>query len=219
MKTDPRLALSVLMLAMNGCAVGMAHVTAPERLPPKDLPPLTHPVDFDVCISRDISPPSAFESQRAAHGEEIRKVLARAGVPAELTPVAGSSVSFTLKSGTTYEWEWSLFLSFLTFSLVPGYGVQLTTVDVNLSWLAADQVEKIEHLQYRSRMHVFWWLPLVVYPDFFFGISGGWESSKVTNAGYEQILERLGDDMRTRLGRESAGAGADENPKVGVACR
>jgi hypothetical protein len=219
MKTDPRLALSILMLAMNGCAVGMAHVTAPERLPPKDLPPLTHPVDFDVCISRDISPPSAFERTRAAKGEQIRKVLARAGVPAELTPVAGSPVSFTLKSGKTYEWGWSLFLSFFTLSLVPGYGVDVTTVDVDLSWLDADQVEKIEHLQYRSRMHFFWWLPLVVYPNIFMSINGGWESSKVKDGGYEQILERLGDDIRTRLGRESAGPGADESPKVGVACR
>ena len=50
----PRLAFSLLVLALSGCWVGRVSVSLPDRLPPQDLPPLGGPITFDVCL-----PPTA----------------------------------------------------------------------------------------------------------------------------------------------------------------
>jgi hypothetical protein len=220
MRTNPhpsRAALAILLLELTGCVVGAARVDTPARLPSKTLPPLTRPISFDVCVSHNIEPPSGFEEERLADGDTVRNALSRAGVRAQLTSTAGSPVDFTLtRRGIEYDGIWSLVVSGLTLSLVPGYYVEWRTVDVNLAWPDAARVRKNEHLQYRSRMTVFVWLPLVVYPDIFAGINGGWVSSKEKDAGFERMVERLGDDIRTRLGRDRETTPPSEG--VGVVC-
>lgn len=220
MRTNPRpsrVALAILLLELTGCVVGAARVDTPARLPSRTLPPLRRPISFDVCVPHNIEPPSGFEKERLAEGDTVRNALSRAGVPAQLTSTAGSPVEFTLtRRGVEYDGIWSVVVSGLTLSLVPGYYVERRTVDVDLAWPDAAQVRKNEHLQYQSRMTVFVWLPLVVYPDIIGSINGGWESSKEKDAGFEGMVERLGDDIRTRVGRDRETPPLSEG--VGVVC-
>jgi hypothetical protein len=207
----PVFTLAATMM-LGGCMVGTEYVKAPERLPSKDLPELVHPVTFDVCISPDIRPLSAFERERRKVGDRIQKQLVSAGVPAELTPVAGSPVTFTVTSSGSYEGPaWSFWLSFFTLSVVPGYFAQHTTLDVNFG--QRDAAEN-EHLLIGFRSQLFIWLPLLVHPDVFAGLNGGWESSKKHDDAFDRTVERLGDELRLRLGRDGGASRPNEGRAV-----
>jgi hypothetical protein len=203
-------ALVVAMIGLCGCAVGTAYVSAPDRLPSQPLPPLTHPIRFDVCGTNLARP------QRADEGKRVREALSRAGVPAELTPAAGSPVDFTVTVDGDFDFGWSATLSFLTWSVVPGYFVARRTLEVDLAWRDAAQVEKTEHLRYQARTIVFIWLPLIVVPDFELVGDYGWSSPRFDDGGFKQIVARLGDDIRARLGGDAADPAQD--PMVGVIC-
>jgi hypothetical protein len=193
----------IVVVALNGCVVGAARVTAPPRLASETLRPLTRPISFDVCVDTNISPSSRFEGERREVGARIQNALARAGVPARLRSTAESPVDLTITSrGVDTDHLWSALLSLFTFSVVPGYYAERRTLDVDLAWFDAAQGARSEHLQYQSHMGVFVWLPLIAYHDVFAGINGGWESPKAKDAGFEAMVERLGDDVRARLGRE-----------------
>jgi len=214
--------LSVLVLALGGCWVGRVSVTVPERLPSKDLPRLAGPISFDVCLA-PVGPPRSeveLERERRDLGGQIQTILSEAGVPAELTPVAGSWVVFRVTVGDKNPLDgWSSMLSFFTFSLVPGYSVGSQTLDVDLTEPGAEQGPKTEHLQYESREAVFFWAPLIVYPDLFLTTAGGWQSSKMDDAGkniFPRLVQRLADEIRVRLG--TAEAGASGSRVGGVAC-
>jgi hypothetical protein len=214
-----RVLLAISVLTLSGCLVGAERVSAPPRLPSEELRPLTRPITFDVCVSPNIQPPYSFEGDRRVWGEKFRDALSRAGVSAELRSTAESPVDFTIARRLDLDGEWSMFLSMFTLSVVPGYSVQRTTLDVDFAWVDAAQVPKNEHLQYRSRKALFMWLPLIVYPDVVGGIGGGWESSKSKDGGFDQMVGRFGDDIRARLGRagktpSTARGGAVACPKL-----
>ena len=135
---------------------------------------------------------------------------------AELTAAPGSPADFTVTLRDDMGPMWSFVVSLVTLSVVPGYAAERHTLDVNLPWRDAVQAEKTEHLQYQSRTHLFIWLPLIVAPDFILVVSDGWESPNLEDGGFKQMIERLGDDLRARLGRDGA-----EVPELGrrsVAC-
>ena len=239
-----RVVFSVWVLALGGCWVGRVSVSLPERLPSKDLPTLAGPISFDLCLAPTAPPPTEvqtfwrdpssddnrvvpvpvrapeWERQRQEVGGRIQTILSEAGVPAELTPVAGSSVVFTVTLGGKNPFDsWSTLLSLFTFSLVPGYSVGSETLDVDLAEPGAEQGPKQEHLQYESRERFFFWAPLIVYPDLFASTSGGWQSSKMDDADknlFPRLVQRLADDIRVRLG--AAGAGASGSRVGTVAC-
>lgn len=213
----PCLVLAISVLTLDGCVVGAARVSAPARLPSEALRPLTRPITFDVCVSPDVQPPSAFEGSRRVWGDRFRNALSRAGVPAELRSTAESPVDFTITRRGDLDDEWSAWLSFFTLSVVPGHYVQRTTLEVNLASADAAHVRQNEHLQYQSRMAVFVWFPLIFFhPDIFAGLNGGSESAQEKDAGFEQLVGRLGDDIRARLGR--AGETPPTGEGVGVVC-
>jgi hypothetical protein len=190
-----RLAVFAWTIAFGGCAIGTAYVSAPDRLPSKALPPLTQPLKFDVCVP-DSGP------RRQALGKRIETALSHAGVRADLSD-GGSPVDFTV-----VYWKddlsptWSAVVSIMSLSVVPGYFVELKKLDVNLAWRDAAQAEQTEHLQYQSRMYVFIWLPLIVTADLLWVGGDGWESRKMEDGGFRQMVARLGDDIRARLGNE-----------------
>jgi hypothetical protein len=126
-------------------------------------------------------------------------------------------VDFTVTLRDDWGPMWSLGVSFVTFAVVPGYVVERKTLDVDLVWRDPAEVEETEHLQYQSRTHRFIWLPLVLSPDFIFDVTHGWQSPKDENAGFTQMVERLGDDIRARRGRDSAEAPMPEKRRR-VAC-
>jgi hypothetical protein len=212
-----RVVFAAATMMLGGCAVGTAYVSAPERLPSESLPPLTRPISFDICMPPRMRPHSGIERLRQGTGERMRKALSRAGVRAELTPVAGSPVTFTVTFGGTTEGAGSsLALSVLTYSIVPGYFAERRTLDVDLASGEGGPVEKKEHLQYQARTQLFIWLPLIVHPDVIATLGGGWESAKLKDNGFERTIGRLGDDLRARLGPQ-----VDEPPDnggLGVSC-
>lgn len=200
-------ALLASVMALGGCGVGSAFVSTPDRLPAKELPPLTRPLRFDVCGL------SAEGRDRADAGDRFRKALWRAGVTAELTPVAGSPVDFTVSVGRGLDLGWSAYAALFTFSAVPGYFTQRTVLEADIAWNDAARTETPEHLQYEARATVLIWLPLVVAPDFWFVLADGWTSPKLDDAGFKQLVGRLGDDLRVRLG-----GGASESSPARARC-
>ena len=195
-------ALLIAALASNGCMVGSAIVEAPPRSPAA-LPRLTRPISFDVCVSRDATPFSRLETKRERLGEQVRSALARAGVPAQFRSSAEQPVDLTLNVDQSWNGStWALVLSALTWSIIPGYIVERTTLDVDLALADAADGRTTEHLQYRSRKTLLIWLPLIVHLDFMMSSGGGWESERSKDAGFDQMVERLGDDLGARLGRD-----------------
>jgi hypothetical protein len=126
-------------------------------------------------------------------------------------------VDFTVSVRDEYGSLAGAALSFLTFSLVPGYLSEQRVVDVNLAWRDAEG-EKTEHLHYESRIHLVIWFPLVLAPDFIFPGPDFAQvrSRKMENGGFKEMFERLGDDIKSRLGR--SGAEYPVSGKGGVAC-
>jgi hypothetical protein len=213
-----RMGLLLSTVTLGGCVVGTAHVTVPDRLPSKTLPVLTQRISFDVCVAPDPKLPRLRleDARRVALGDRVRKSLSRAGVSAELTAAAGSPADLTITLRDDLGPMWSAAISLMTFSLVPGYAVQRKTLNVYLAWRDAAEGEKIEHLQYQSQMHLLIWLPLIVSPDLLLAVSDGWESSKIEDGGFNQMVERLGDDIRARLGGD--GTEGPTPRKRGVSC-
>ena len=202
-----RIVLLTCAIAFGGCAVGTAFVSAPDRLPSNTLPPLTRPITFDVC--RDAGP------IREALGKRIEQGLSQAGVQANLS-AGGSPVDFTVVFGKTGpEPGWSAVVSLLTFSVVPGFLVQLETLDVTVAWRDAQHVES-EHLSYQARTYGVIWLPLIVSMDFWWAVTDGWTSAKVDDGGFRPMVKRLGDDIRARLGRE--GVESPVSSGGGISC-
>lgn len=202
--------------SLNGCAVAVYRISAPERLPANVLPPLTRSITFDVCLDRNGRSLTAFEAERGRAGEEIRTELAKAGVTARLESSAESPVHFTVTPGWQSEGDVSWILSALTFSVVPGYGAERRTLDVNLAPADATQGRRPEHLHYLMRTQIFMWLPFIVYPDLVGTLDGGWESLKKREVAFTQMVGRLGDDIRARWGGE--GATSRPGVKEGVTC-
>jgi hypothetical protein len=198
-------ALAIAATAFGGCAVGTAYVSAPERLPSDTLPPLTRPIRFDICGQPDplTGRPYLADAGRAALGHRVRTLLSQAGVPAELTAARGSPVDLTITLSNHDEGPtWSAVLSVLTVAVVPGYLVERKILDVDLAWRDRADGEKTEQLRYEARTHLFFWLPLILSPDFLW--PGGWESAKSRNGGFKQMVERLADDIRVRRGGAEA---------------
>jgi hypothetical protein len=202
-----RVVLLFAVVALNGCVYGTAFVSAPERLSSTTLPPLTRSLRFDVCDAR-------VGLDRAKEGTRFRKALWRAGVPAEMAPAWGMPVDFVITRGGGLEYGWSAIASAFTGTLVPGYAVQRTTLDVDLTWRDAEHVEQFEHLRYEARMSFVIWLPAILAPDVVFILADGWASPKVEDGGFRQMVERLGDDIRVRM----ASTPSSGNPPSGTSC-
>jgi hypothetical protein len=207
-----RVAVLLPMVLLGGCVFGTAIVSAPERLPAKTLAPLARPLQFDVCGF------GADEPARKDEADRVRKALWRAGVPAELAPKAGSSVDFTVTLGGGFEFGWTANVALVTGAILPGYAVQRTALDVDLAWRDAEQVRprQAEHLRYEARTTLVIWLPLIVVPDFILVMADGWTSPKFDDGGFRQMVARLGDDLRARMG--AGAATATEDPRLAVAC-
>jgi hypothetical protein len=203
-----RIALVLSTMALGGCVVGTGYVSAPPRLPSNILPELRQTLSFDVCLAPDptLTPMREEGARRAAWGERVKRSLSRVGVSAELTAAPGSPADFTVTLRDDLGPMWSFVVSLVTLSIVPGYATQRQTLEVDVAWLDAAQAEKTEHLRYQSRTHLFIWFPLVVSQDFILAVSDGWESPKLEDGGFRQMVERLGDDLRARMGRGGAEA-------------
>ncbi len=204
-----RAAILATAVVLSGCVTGFVRVRTPERLPPESLPPLTERVSFDVCMGR----PTPREYDRALLGARIRTVLARGGVQADLVARPGAAARFTVtERQPRSEYGWIYGISAWTFSIMPGYLVERTTLEVNL---APPPVQR-ERLTYERQMEHFVWLPFVVHPDFGGVVGSPWTSARYDDGGLEDTILRLADDLRVRLG--GAGEGAPGAEARAVAC-
>jgi hypothetical protein len=207
----------ISMVAAAGCAVGTAYVNAPSRLPPEILPELSRPIRFDVCVAPEPRQKwQHLDENRRALGDRVRIALRHAGVRADLTSDAGSPVDFTVSLHSDFGPDGSAVLSFLTLSVVPGYLVQRKTLNVDIAARDAAQGGEARHLQYQARTTLLIWLPLIVAPDVFMSLSGGWQTPKIDDGGFREMVARLGDDLRLRLGRFGADLPPPQPP--GVKC-
>src|SRR5512138_2837504 len=205
MRHPSRLALVLSMLALDGCAVGFATVRAPDRLAPERVPSLSRRLTFDVCKT----------NEREELGARIREALSRAGVEADLIISSpGMPADFVVtQRERRYQHGWSMALSLLTFSIIPGYASERRDVEARIGR---------ELLVYERGVNHFVWAPFIVHPDFVASVNGGWESARYkemyggAGAGFERTVERLADDLRVRLGREDPEAPSRE--AVGVTC-
>jgi hypothetical protein len=151
-------------------------------------------------------------------GNRIERALSHAGVQADLS-AGGAPVDFTV-----VYWKgdprptWSAVVSIVTFSVVPGYFVELKTLDVDLAWRDAAHVEQTEHLQYQARTYVVFWLPLIVAADILWAGGDPWMSRKMEDGGFKQMVARLGDDIRVHLGRAGVEPPVRVRGSGGVVC-
>jgi hypothetical protein len=212
MNVKPAVAVAAI-LAFNGCGVGIVSVRAPKRLPAEGLPPLTERVSFDVC-----------HPGRLYWAGAIREALARAGVETDLVSEPGMPAHFTVTPlDRAYAYEWSMMLSFLTLSIVPGYLAERYNVEVDIALRNPGKGGAREHLVYERGVDGFFWAPFIVYPDTFGSINGGWDSTRYQEiqkkgdmVGFEETIQRLADDLRIRFGRR--GLESTTTEAVGVTC-
>ncbi len=196
MNLGSSLASLLSMLALGGCAVGITTVHKPGRLRADSLPRLDQRLTFDVCS------PGRMEL-----ADRIQDALARAGVQADLVASPGMPAHFTVaQRERTFEGEWSMILSLFTFSVIPGYVAERYDMDVDVAVHSGDGGGR-EHIVYERGVNQFAWLPFAVHPDFFGGLSGGWESTTSKElhreeTGLEETVQRLADDLRVRFGRD-----------------
>jgi len=202
--------LFIAVMTAGGCAVGTAYVSAPPRLPSQTLPELARPIRFDVCVAPQ-------PQQKWRHVDEERRALGeRLRIGLRHTADAGSPADFTVSLRDEFGPNGSLFLSFLSLSVVPGYVVERKTLNVDIVGRHAAQGGAAEHLQYQARTTLLIWLPLIVAPDIVMTMSGGWQSPKIDDGGFRQMVGRLGDDLREVLGRDERDFPAPQTP--GVKC-
>ena len=208
------------LLALGCLSIGIASVTKPERLPQEGLPALDQRLLFDVCVLPDTAAYQARPAQRdylrTSVANRITKALARAGVRVQLVSPAGAPVHFTFSDTEVDDYEWSMVLSAVTFSIIPGYFAERHVMDVSLARADPARLGRPERLQYRSKKAGYIWAPFLVYPDFIESPVAAWGSEKYTDGGFEGTMARLADDLRDRFGRGGAPAALDS--KSGVTC-
>ena len=211
----------LLPLLASGClSIGIASVTKPERLPQEGLPALDQRILFDVCVLPDTwayrARPAQREDWRAGVGSRITESLARAGVKVQLVSPAGAPVHFTFTDTELIDYEWSMVLSAITFSIIPGYIAERHVMDVSLARTDPAQPGRPEPLQYLSKKAGYIWAPFLVYPDFIESPVAAWGSEKYRDGGFEGTMARLADDLRDTFGR--GGAPALRGSGAGVTC-
>jgi hypothetical protein len=207
MRSSWKLAALLSTIALSGCAVGMVSARVPERALPSTAPPLAKRISFDVC------------GVRWPLGSDLSKALLRAGISAGLIQAPGTPVHLTITKFTESHYLWSVIVSALTLSVVPGYMVDRTRLDVSLAWRDSRQTERHGSFKYEYEVRTFVWAPLIVHPDFFVGLNGGWTSDKEETAGkdaFDRTVAVIAHDIRMRL--DPAGTGAPLLDVDGVSC-
>ncbi len=178
-----RVAFSVLVLALGGCWVGRLSASLPERLPSKDLPPLAGPISFDLCLAPPAPPRTDVELEL-----ERRKQGGRN--PDEPCPRRASRPS----SRRSPECPWSSRSrsAARTLSIAGARGCRssrsLSCRDIpegdagdvapSPSLALSESHEGAPTV--RVPRGLFLLGPLIVCPDLFGTISGGWQSSSWT---------------------------------------
>ena len=197
--------MSLLLLStvwQNACVVARVYVVAPARLPPKTLGTLSRPITFDVCLP-EVRPPIVDVGRRAT-ANLVQRAFAEAGVTAEFSLSGSAPVDVTITLLSQFHGDTSTALSGMSFSIIPGYGGNESTLEVDLAWAGDSQVRRTDHLRYQSREHYFIWLPLIVYPDLIATAGGVWERSEKQEAGLRRMVWRLADDIRLRVAHDGA---------------
>jgi hypothetical protein len=221
-----RAGVLALVMLQGGCAVGIVSVRTPERPTVEGPSALSERVSFDACIQMDsplLLPPLDADKIRDARRKRlaarVRSGLSLMGIEAELVAQAGSPARFTITEDVKWKHDWTVRLSMLTFSVLPGYAEEVHRLQVSLSEPDSREAGRIAHLQYESAVRNFIWLPLIVHPDFIGSMNGAWESAKAKNASevaFSGMIQRLADDLRVSLGRD--GALSSWSEEDGVAC-
>ncbi len=207
-----RAAMAASMVLLSGCIISTASVRAPAPPPPESLEPLGRSVTFDVCPPPRRGRPAGGELERRESAYRIARALDRAGIEASLVPSPGSPARFTVTELEESKHDWSMVLSLLTFSIVPGYFAERDTLDVNI----ASPTNGVEHLRYQRQVSYYAWAPLIVHPDYIGTVVAAWMSAEAEDGGAENMMRRFAADVRDRLALDDPAVPWSE--ANGVAC-
>ncbi len=201
------------LVLLCGCIISTASVRAPAPPSAESLQPLGRTVTFDVCPPRR-GRAAATELGRREPAYRIARALERVGIEASLVPTPGSPARFTVTELEESKHDWSMVLSLLTFSIVPGYFVERDTLDVDIASPAAPNV--VEHLRYQRQVSYFAWAPLIVHPDYVGTVVAAWMSAEAEDGGAENMMLRFAADLRDRVALDGPDVAWSE--AYGVAC-
>jgi hypothetical protein len=190
--TSQTLLLVLTVLWLQGCATGVISVHAPEAVPPRPVS-LVGDVFFDICsegydgtISRDVGK----EWTQMIESVLLRDfgIQAKRGEPLQNKPFSHFLV--TWKKEVDWKGVLSVWISMLTFSAIPGYAVGNTQVDIQFVATDANGMIAIAGFSYTYRTKMFVWIPLMFYPDFFFGINGGYINEAKESYARELVMRK-----------------------------
>jgi len=217
--TSQTLLLVLIVLCLQGCVTGVISVYVPEAVSPHPVS-LVGDVFFDICsegydgtISRD----GGKEWTQMIESVLLRDfgIQVKRGDPLQSKPFSHFLV--TWKKEMDWKGVLSVWISMLTFSTIPGYAVEDTKVDIQLVAMDANGMTAIAGFPYVYRQRMFVWIPLMFYPDFLFGINGGYINEAKESYARELVMRKFVLDADEWLRRPSI-VGKKGGPLLTLGC-
>lgn len=165
--------LFAAVFGLSGCAIGIMDVDVPPAPPPAPLP-IERTVYFDICGADHDAIVQQTQRLKKEYGLDVYWGEPEVGQPyVHLLFLPGGEMNFPVIAGMV-----SLAASFVTFGALPGYLAIHDTPRMQLT--SKDATGKVfqETFQYPCHLRIFLWAPLIVYPDIYVSINGGYINQK-----------------------------------------
>jgi len=193
----------LLMIALGfflqACAAGLAKIEGPDLPLEKNTVSLDRDVYFQVCVppkSRGVQP--KLVSKMKSVLERDFSIVAHTQAPIGDKPYLHFLI---IPQETENLYVPFVFPAMFSFSVIPGYTVDRTKINIQFS--ARDASGEIIQGSYAYEYRIRWfvWLPFIVYPDIFmvFGSGGYRDEDKILYRGPELVLNRFILDVSERL--------------------
>jgi hypothetical protein len=190
--------LMLVLSCLQACGVGIMKVEGPQLPLIKNPFPIDRDVYFEVCVPpklRNTGWNNVMNKKIAAVLQRDFTIQPHPEVPAIDKPY----FHFLFISETDNLYIASMLISFITFGVIPGYGVDQTEIDIQFATRDADGEMIQGRYKYEYRDRYFLWLPLIFYPDIVMGINGGYTNKNKENLGLELVLNRFILDASERM--------------------
>ncbi len=187
-----------VLSCLQACAVGIMKVEGPH------VPPITNPasIDRDVYFEVCVPPELRNTGWKNEMNRKIEAVLQRdftTQAHPEAPAIDKPYFHFLFMPETDNLYVASVLISFITFGVIPGYGVDQTKIDIHFSARDVDGEMIQGRYKYEYRERYFLWLPLIFYPDIVVGVNGGYTNKNKENLGLELALNRFIFDASERM--------------------
>ncbi len=190
----------LLALGLQGCGIGIDFVETPEVPSPRYLS--LGDVTFDIC-----DPDSHVKEWWTQRFEPA--LLRDFGIQTRSGKPLGNKPFFHFLVTPEHPTDspllrFSLLLSLLTFSAIPGYYVYDTPFSFQFSAMDANGITATGDFSYQYHTRTFLWAPLIVYPDFVVSINGGYINKAKNYRAQELLLRKFILDAAAQLDKASA---------------